>query len=483
MSTIKPIKPLNYLLLRSKCDPNNFSFTSSADIPDLEEFVGQSRALDAARFGICIARDGFNIFALGPKGVGKLSIMQALLKQQAQSMPSPHDACYVHNFEKPNSPRLLLLPQGLGQKLSRDMSSLVEILKTSIPAIFDMKEFAQRIKEIDEKTQKKESSALKKLEDAAQQQDVAILRTAEGFVLAPTHNQELISEADFQKLPKEEREIREKNMEELRKQLTNYLNQISAWNKEHRKEVKEALKYFTMLQVGNSIDDIKKNYQHVPEVITYLEQVQKAILDNPTDFRKQTAGAAYLMAQEYESSSLNRYKVNVFVDNSKQSGAPVVYEDNPSVSNLVGQIDHISRLGALTTDFSLIKSGALQKANGGFLVLDAYKVLTQPFAWSVLKRSLRAKKIVTENINQMLGFLGSVTLEPEPLALQQKVILLGDRRTYYMLCQLDPEFLELFKVAADFDEEIDRNPKNEFLFAQLLKKLSKKENLKPLSKA
>lgn len=471
-------KPLSPKFLRKTCDIRELSFASTDELAPQDEFVGQARAISALTLGITMKSDGFNIYALGPSGVGKRSIIRDLLKKQAKNRPTPPDVCYVHNFKEPRKPALLLLNPGLGKKLEADMQKLIEILKVSIPNIFEEKEFALRIKEIQEESQKLQEDALAKLEDLAKQNDIAIMQTPQGFVLAPIKDGKIIPQEEFDALPKEEKEVREARIKEIREHLSEYLELIPVINKDLNKKVKEVFEHFALIQVGGLIDEIVKKYQDQSQMVTYLNRIKQAILDNPNQFRKKADNRQ--PEAEALDRLLNRYLVNVLVDNSRQSGAPIIYEDNPNFANLVGKIDHLSQYGALVTDFTLLRAGALHKAAGGYLLLDAHKLLTEPLAWEGLKRALRSKEVRIESIQQLLGYITTLTLEPEPLPLDVKIIILGSRHIYYLLCEHDSEFRELFKVAADFDETIDRTAENILLFSKLLKSLVDNFELLPL---
>lgn len=474
-------KPLTAKMLRNRCDMRTLSFASTKELSPQEEFVGQKRAILALTLGMAIESDGFNIYALGPPGVGKRSVIRTLLASEAQKRPRPQDICYVYNFKEPRKPSLLLVNPGTGRKLEQDMRQLIEILKTSIPAIFEEKEFNLLIKKIQEESQARQEEALAKLEDEALKNGISILQTPQGFVLAAVKDGQVISQADFEALPKDEREKKEELMKELRGHLTEYLEQIPALNKALNKKIKEVFQHFTMLQVGGLIDDIVKKYQDQLKVVEYLNRVKQVILDNPNHFRRKSENKDLAEAEPIDRL-LNRYLINVLVDNGNLSGAPIIYEDNPNFVNLVGKIDHLSQFGALVTDFTLLRAGALHRASGGFLLLDAYKLLTQPLAWDGLKRALRSKEVRMENIYQLLGYMSTLTLEPEALPLDIKIVLLGERQIYYLLAEHDPDFCELFKVAADFDEVIERNTANILLFAKLLKSLVEKSGLLPLKK-
>lgn len=477
----KKPKPLDFTLLRITCDPAQFSFATTDELPDLAEFVGQTRALKATDFGIGIEREGFNIFALGPAGIGKRTIIQSLIRKEAAHKPAAKDICYIHNFASPRHPKALLLKPGLGRQLAKDMQELIDILRSSIPAIFESEAYRLAIKEIQDASREKRSSALAKLEKEAEESGLTIMPTAQGFMLAAMKDGEMVSEQDFAKLPKEEREAKEALMQKIHGELMNFLELIPGWHKEAREKIKETAKNFTMLEVGSVIDEVKKKYEDQPDIAAYLSDVQKAIMENPAEFRKDEGAPSNVLGIP-EKPSFTRYRVNVLVDNGDQHSAPIIYEDNPTFSNLIGRTDHIAQFGALVTDFTLLRAGALHKANGGYLLIDALKLLTQPYAYDGLKRALSARTITIENLSQMLGILGSVSIEPEPVPLDIKIILLGERYLYYLLSAHDPQFLELFKVAADFDEEMDRTTQNAFLLAQLLKSLAKKDALRPLTK-
>lgn len=474
------IRPLNVEKLRRNCDPDLFSFKTTEELPPLKEFLGQTRALRAAHFGLNIEREGFNIYALGPIGIGKRSIFLSILEKEAAKKTTPPDICYVHNFKEPRHPKLLLLEPGLGKILKEDMRSLIEILKISIQALLESEAYREKIKEIQQENQNKQQKAFQTLQKKAEEYGLTLIRTNQGLAVGVTKNGKILLENEFDELPEKEKEEKEQLMTEVHDKIAIFLDDLAIWHKEERQKIKETIKHFTIMEVGSAIDDVKKKYEKNEEISCYLCEVQKAIIENPSDFQKEEPVSSRLPWGNMKPSFIP-YEVNVLVDNSELKGAPVIYEDNPIFNNLVGHIDQISQFGALVTDFTLLRAGALQKANGGYLLVDALKLLSEPYAWQALKRSLIAKKAGIENIGQMMGFIASVSLKPDPLPLNIKVILLGERYYYYLLCALDPEFPELFKVAADFDENIDRNKDNQLLFAKLLKKLADNNQLLPLT--
>jgi lon-related putative ATP-dependent protease len=363
------------------------------------------------------------------------------------------------------------------------MASLVEELQTSILATFDSEEYRSRIQEIEEEFKERQEQTFRELQEEAEKEDMAILNTPHGFAVAPIRKGEVLSPQEYEQIPKDEQERKQAIMAQLQAKLAKFLEELPRLHKDRRKKEKQVQKEFTMSAVGHLIDEFKKKYTNLPKVLGYLDAVEADVIDNVREFRKKEEAlqTPFGLALQ-QTPSVARYEVNVLVDHGGAKGAPVVYEDNPTYPNLVGRVEHIAQLGALITDFTLIKPGALHRANGGYLMLDARKVLMQPYAWEGLKRALYARKISIESLGQILGVLSTVSLEPEAIPLDVKVVLLGDRMLYQLLCALEPDFKELFKVAADFEERIERNTDSNELYAQLIATLISKEKLRPFDR-
>jgi len=482
------VKPLDPEALYQRCDPNQFTFKTTAELEDLAGILGQGRAVEAIRFGVGIQREGYNLFAMGLPGTGKYSIVRQFLEQKAATEPKPFDWCYINNFEQPHKPRALRLPAGQGVVLHRDIERLVEELRIVIPTVFEGEDYRARKQMIEEEFKERQEKAFEKLRQQAQERGIALMRTPVGLAFAPLRKNRVLSPEEFQKVPEEEQKRIEAEVAILQKQLQTILYQVPRWEREGREKVRELNREVTTFAVGHLIDELRKKYAALPDVVNYLNAMQQDIVDNVGDFLNpsETSATDFPGIPQLRSlmglSSLRRYQVNVLVDHSATQGAPVIYEDHPTYQNLIGRIEHIAQLGALVTDFNLIKPGALHWASGGYLMLDAYKVLLQPYAWEELKRALRSREIHIESLGQMLSLVSTVSLEPEPIPLDVKVVLLGDRLLYYLLCQFDPEFNELFKVAVDFEEQMDRNSENSILYAQLIGTLARKEGLRPLDR-
>jgi lon-related putative ATP-dependent protease len=483
------VRPLEAAALYQRCDPMQLSFETTADLEDLTGVIGQARAVEAVRFGIGISHEGYNLFALGPEGTGKYAVVRRYLERQAADRPPPSDWCYVNNFVEAYKPRALRLPAGGGSRLRHDMERLVEELRTAIPATFESENYRRRRQDIEEEFRERQDRVLTELQRRAQERGLALIRTPMGLAFAPTRGGEVISPEEFQKLPPPEQERAQADVSALQEELQKSLGQMPQWDRERRAKVKELNQEVGMFAVGHLIEELRRTYLDLPAVLAYLTSVQQDVIDNLDEFLGITDTPPAAPAEvspprpPVTASFFRRYRVNVVVDHSGATGAPVIYEDHPAVQNLVGRIEHMAQMGTLVTDFNLIKAGALYRANGGYLILDARKVLLQPFAWEELKRALRSREIRIEVLGQTLSLVSTVSLEPEPIPLNVKVILLGERMLYYTLYQADPDFGELFKVAADFEDQMDRTSDNHLLYARMIGTIARQEGIRPLDRA
>jgi lon-related putative ATP-dependent protease len=479
------IKPLEAAVLRRRCEPESFDFTTTAELEALTDIIGQARAVEAVRFGIGMRREGYNLFVLGPPGIGKHSLVRQFLEQEVITKPTPPDWCYVNNFGQPYKPRALRLPPGQGIALRQEMSQLVEELRSTIPAVFDSEDYRTRKQGLEEEFKAREEKAFAELKQRAAEHGFAMMRTPAGLAFAPVQDDHVLTPEQFDQLSAAEQERITTELTELQEQLQTTIQQAPRWEREFRERLKALTREVTLLAVGHLMDELQEKYQPLPEVVNYLDAVQQDIVENVDDFRpaEESSPAAVLgipmPGVAKDSSPFRRYQVNLLVDHSVTQGAPVIYEDHPTHPNLVGKVEHlVTPMGALTTDFSLIKPGALHRANGGYLVLDAHKVLQQPYAWEQLKRALRSGEIRLESLQQIFGLISTISLEPEPIPLDVKIVLVGERLLYYLLATYDPDFAELFKVEVDFEEQMERSPENNLLYARLIGTLARKEGLR-----
>jgi lon-related putative ATP-dependent protease len=482
MSDIRPLAPES---LCRRCDPASLPFATTAELQDVPGIIGQARAEEAVRFAIGIRRYGYNLYALGSSGMGKHGFVRAFLERRAALEPVPEDWVYVHDFADARRPRALRLPSGRGPALREDMRRLVDELRFAIPALFDSEDYRTRRKLVEGQFAEAGEKRFGAIEERARQRGVAILRTAAGIGFAPMRDGEVIEPDAFQKLKGREQERFKAEMAAVQQELQEALSGMPREAQRQREELRKLDRLVTATATRQLMDEVRARWADVPAVLEHLAEVEKDVVDNAEDFLPPPEGASAvkaLLGGRGEKRPARRYQVNVLVTRARGAGAPVVYEDHPTHANLVGRIEHVAELGNLVTDFTLIQAGALHRANGGYLIVDARRLLLSPLAWDELKRALRSKVIRIESLGQALSLNATASLEPEPIPLEAKVVLLGERHLYYALSQLDPEFPELFKVAADFEEEIERTPEGELLYARLLATFARREGLRPLDR-
>ena len=475
-----------------RCDTSGWAFETTEDLEDLAEVIGQSRAVEAIHFAVGIEQPGYNFFALGPEGLDKHGIVRRFLEAEAAEQPAPADWCYVNNFREAHAPKAIQLPPGRGLAFKEDMARLVRDLHDVLISAFESEEYRTRRQVIEEELKERQQASAAEVEAAAKEKGLTLVRTPLGFAFAPVSEGKLVPPEAFEHFPKEAREKIEADIEALQKRLQAALEKTPIWIKETREKVRTLNQETAELAVGHLIGALSEAYADLPEIAAYLKEVQQDVVGNVDLFLQQPQqGATPPVVREGQArrDPLRRYQVNLIVHNHAggaeaegEAGAPLVYEDNPTFDRLLGYTEHRAEMGTLVTDFGMIRPGALHKANGGYLMLDARKVLTRPLAWDGLKRALFAKEIRTEPLAHMAGLLSTSSLEPAPIPLNLKVVLIGDRQLYYLLSSYDPEFGDLFKVLADFDELIDRNEANDRLYARQVATLVRENALRPLKR-
>ena len=481
--TIEALRPEQ---LRHVCDPAQFSFETTRELEDLGQTIGQERAVGAVQFGMGIQRAGYNLFALGPSGTGKRTTISQFLHRKASGEPIPSDWCYVNNFEDNQRPTALRVPPGRGVELRKDVEELVEELKTAVPALFESEDYQTRRQQLQEEFQERQEEALNEIREKAKTRDIALIRTPVGLAFAPIRDGEVVTPDEFQKLSEERREQVKEDVGELQDELQEAMRQARQWERKARDRMKELDREVAMLAVGHRIEELQQKYADLEGVVAYLQAIKDDVVESVDEFRSSGEAEGQSVfgvpMERLREAAFRRYQVNVVVDHSQSEGAPVIYEGHPTYNNLIGRIEHIAQMGALVTDFNLIRSGSLHRANGGYLIVDARELLMQPYAWEGLKRVLRAQEVRIESLSQALSLVSTVSLEPEPIPLSVKIVLIGERLLYYLMNEYDPDFNELFKVEADFSDEMPRSPENDQLYARLVAAVARHEELRPFDR-
>ena len=467
-----------------RCDPDSFAFETTREVEELSHFIGQDRALEAVDFGIGMQQEGFNLFVLGPEGSGRHSVIESFIHDKAGKETTPSDWCYVHNFHHPHKPLALELPPSQGIVFKGEMYELIDTLKTTIPAIFEGDDYRVRRKAVSDFLTQRIDALYHELENEAKAQSISVSRSDQVFHFSPTDGKgEPLSIEDYRKLPDEVKKKIEETIEKLQTMLQESVHQISIWKREAEEQNRKLKKETAKMAVSPLIEALKGRYKDHEKIIHYLEDVEEVITEGVDDFLSDDQAGQHPLIIAIGGGhlpSFDQYEVNVLICHQNNHGSPVVYEDLPTYQNLHGRIEHQARMGMLITNFTLIKPGCLHQANNGYLILDARKLLMQPFAYEGLKRTLRSRKIHIEPVERLLGLMSTVSLEPEPIDLNIKVVLIGEPLIYYLLKAYDPEFISLFKVQADFETDMQRSKESQQLYATLIARLAKDKNLMPL---
>ena len=483
----EPGRPLPPALLYRPCDPAGLPFELVGELEDLLEPIGQDRAVEAVQFAVAMRRKGYNVYALGASGTGKHTLVRDLLRRRAEDTPTPPDWCYVNNFNDPQKPRRLQLPPGRGNGLRDAMKRLVQELRAALPAAFERDDYRARRDVIDQQFKQRNEQGFGELQRRAEQKGISMLRTPMGLALAPRRDGKVLTPELFEALPEADRERIRRDLEEVQVELEAVMQKVPQWEREHREAVRELNRNTTGAAIALMMDELRAGYCDFPDVVQHLDAVEQDIKENADDILTPAQPPPGMPApapveEAMTEARFRRYQINVIVDNGGQRGAPVIYEDNPTHQTLVGRVEYMARFGALVTDFNLLTAGALHRANGGYLMLDAQRLLSGNFGWASLKRALNADEIRIETLEQLLSMASTVSLQPEPIPLDVKIVLLGPPLLYYLLSGADEDFKELFKIAADFDDRVERTPETTLLYARFIAGVVRREKLLPIER-
>ncbi|WP_345980868.1 ATP-binding protein [Sulfurimonas sp. HSL3-2] len=465
------------------CDSSLFSFKNTDELEPLKQPIGQEKAFEAVDFATDIKQNGYNVYAMGPSGSGKFSTIMSYLENKAAGERVPNDWCYVNNFKDSRKPIAIELPAGKAAQFKDDINELIELLKEILPTTFESNAYHNAREAIVEKYMNQQNGIFKHLQEEAVKHDVAMDASSISRVtFVPVVNGKKLSAEEFKAIQGEQKDEINRKLTEYEAILKEGLRKVSDLAKAQQKEFRAHDKKTTEDAVSSLIDEVRNKYGSLEKVLEYLDALKQDVIHNVRDFLvKMDEMNVPPFMQEFYTPSFARYEVNLLISHEESSSAPVIFEDNPTHQNIIGKIEHISQVGTLITDFTMIKPGALHKANGGYLILNARKLLMQPFAYEELKRVLRSKEIRIESLVEQYSLISTTSLEPEPIPVDVKVVLIGERVLYYLLHHYDPDFEELFKVSADFEDDMPRSEENIQLYARMIGTIAKRDGLLPLT--
>jgi predicted ATP-dependent protease len=456
-------------------------FRTTNGLVGCEDFIGQEKAVNAIYFGLGIEQRGYNLYLAGPSGVGKTSSIKAILSMISKNRPTPGDWCYVYNFEDPNMPTAINLPTGMGKVFKKDMEDLLESLKTNISETFESKQYEEERQRIINETQRQKEALFNELQRKASEEQMQIQFTPTGIVTIPLFRGKPITQEEYNALEDANKEEMRKNKERIDQEVGEIFKNVKSLEKESANKLKELEKRVALFAVRDLLDSIRGKYTSYPDIIDYLDMVQRHVLENIDNFLPERAGDAggplpFRVPQQ--KPTFTEYQVNVVIDNSNTEGAPVIFEPHPNYTNMFGSTEREVRFGVLVTDFTMIRAGSLAKANGGYLVVEALDILKYPFVWDSLKKVLENQEIRIEDAYQQYGLIATVGLRPEPIKINVKVILTGSLQIYHLLYAYEEDFRKLFKVKADFDSVVERTEAMVSQYACYIKSICDKEHLK-----
>ena len=468
--------------LRYTCDPTVFKFKNTAEIEPLDEVIGQERAVHAIDFGLNMTSPGYNIFVTGIEGTGRTTIVRDITAKHAQSLPTPRDWCMVNNFHDEYRPKAMPVPSGSAVLFSKQMNRLIHMLKNKLPKAFERSSFQEKSAQVQEAFQAQEKALFQQLEQSAKDKKLVINKASSGYQTIPVQDGKPMAQEAFQALPEQEQKKLKTDMQVLQGELETTLREINKIRQSMSKAMEKLMEETALFVVKDRMEYLKETYGDCDEIQAYLDEVQADIIENVEEFlpSQEPANQTPDMLFPAAKPPSNKYMVNVIADRRKVKGAPVVFEPNPTYHNVFGQIEKKAHMGGLTTDFTLVKSGSLLQADGGFLIMEIESLLMNPVVWEALKRALQNKLLFIEDISSAHGYATS-SLRPEPIPLEVKVILIGGYQPFEVLQNYDSKFNKIFKVRADFDHEVERSDIAIQQYARFVARVCQQENLLPLT--
>lgn len=460
-------------------DPQKLPFETTSELPSEEGVIGQERAVRAMDFGLHMGDQGYNIYVSGVPGTGKSTIIKSMIKRVAEKQPTPGDWCYVNNFQNPDRPGVIYLPAGKGREFQRDMSKLIVFLKENFPRVFQSKEYQEERRNIEESFARERGALSNELDSHAKKEGFLIESSLLGISMIPLYKGKPIQTDQIDTLGPEVREEILRKEKEVYEHIHVYVQKVREMREEMERKIESLNNRVARFSSEHSFETLREKHKTNQKILEYIQAIQQEVLENFKDFLTlpESPGEVHPGNIKFNHPSINRYSVNVIVDNSLTRGAPLIEEANPTYNNLVGQIEKKSQYGTLYTDFTLIKAGSLLQANGGYLVVDALDLLRQPFSWDALKRISKKKEIKIEDVGDLYGFITSSGIKPEPIPVRIRLILVGSPYLYYILHAYDEDFGKIFKVKVDFDVQQERKEESPLQYSRFIARLSREEGL------
>lgn len=478
-------KPLPVDELSRKCPHETFTFNTTADLPLLTEIIGQERALKSIEFGLGITNNNYNIFLLGDTGTGKDTTVKGIVEAKAINEGVPDDWCYVFNFADPDCPKAINLPPGKGEVFAAEMEGLVGALRRDIPKVFESKDYEKHRDEILDGQQERTRLIFNRLEQKTAEKGLYLKKSASGLSVLPGKGGKAMSTEEFDALPKDKRDEITESLRIMQDKLSDAIRDARAIDKETKERINALDREVVQYVVNPLMNELFETFKEFPCVMEYLERVKDDILNNIDDFRPREEAPLVLGAFKLPTKepAFERYRVNIIVNNKDTKGAPVVFETNPTYYNLFGRLEYRVQFGVASTDFTMIKSGSIHKANGGYLIVNALDVLRNIFVYDSIKRMIKNGEVRMEDVWEQYRLISSATLKPEAIPVKIKLILIGEPFIYYLLYNLDKEYRKLFKVKADFDTVMPRDEANIYKYASYIATHCKEEELIPFDRS
>ena len=474
---------LSYKQLKNYCNPNIFKFETTDELEDSDLIYGQDRGIKALEFGLNVDSKGYNLYLEGPSGVGKTMYTKKYVSKIATKKKTPDDWCYIYNFDNPNEPVAVSLPAGSGKEFKKDMDNFIKEIRNDIKLTFKNEDFEKQKKVMESKFEKQKDDLLEKLNQSALKSGFQVKSTKNGVYMMPVVEGKPIEEEEFNKLDDKTKQQFEQNSSIVQEQIIDAINQIKKMEKVNSEKIEEWQSNIAVITINSHINPLKQKYKKIKKIITFLDSIRSDILKNIAivideekfmDRRHTT--------KEEPPRPWSNYRINLFVDNSHLNGAPVIMDSNYQYHNLFGKLEYENQYGMLKTDYTMLKAGLLHKANGGYIIFQAADLLSNQICYDTLKKALLVKELNIENNMEQRSYMVMISLKPEPIPLNLKVLILGDAEIYHALLALDPDFKKLFKIKAEFEETAPRNESNIMKLARFVRSFSEKEGMLPLDK-